>query len=133
MEQVDLTAEPTNWHRFMGLHGQAEILKPDLAAVTVYGDYEDHWLLERDMASEHPSVVVRKANVYERFVASGTYQDQHDIVPAVLWVVPDAARRHALERALRAARNLTDGMHRVVTEADFLPTVLAGTSPEPAI
>lgn len=130
LERVDLEAEPDSWHRFLGAHGRTEILKPDLSAVTVYGDYEDHWLLERDLASEHPGVVVRKAQVYERFVASGVYQDRHGVVPAVLWVVPDEARQRALERALRAARSLTPGMHRVVTDPAFLPTVLAGATPE---
>jgi hypothetical protein len=129
LDQVDLTPEPDNWHRFVGQHAQPETLKPDLAAIAVTDDYEDHWLLERDLASEHPTVVVRKAYVYERFVASGAYQDQHGVVPAVLWVVPSSERKETLQRALGRARDLTPGMHRVVTDADFLPTVLAGTTP----
>lgn len=129
LEHISLTGEPDNWRRFAGLHGNAEILKPDLHAITAFGDYEDHWLLERDMASEHPSVVVRKAQVYERFASTGIYQDTHAVFPAVLWVVPDEARQQALERALRGARNLTPGVHRVITETLFLPTVLAGSAP----
>lgn len=132
LEHVTLNGEPDNWRRFSGLHGRTEILKPDLHAVTAFGDYEDHWLFERDLATEHPNVVVRKAHIYERFVATGVYQEQHDVVPAVLWIVPDEARQHALQRALRAARGLTPDMHRVVTEANFVATVLAGsTLPEP--
>lgn len=128
LEQVTLNGEPDNWRRFSGLHGRTEILKPDLHAVTAFGDYEDHWLFERDLATEHPNVVVRKAHIYERFTATGAYQEQHDVVPAVLWIVPDEARQHALQRALRAARGLTPNMHRVVTEADFITTVLAGST-----
>ncbi|SKT87460.1 replication-relaxation family protein [Mycobacteroides abscessus] len=132
LEQLTLNGEPDNWRRFSGLHGRTEILKPDLHAITAFGDYEDHWLFERDLATEHPNVVVRKAHIYERFAATGAYQEQHDVVPAVLWIVPDEARQHALQRALRAARSLTPNMHRVVTEADFIATVLAGsTLPEP--
>ncbi|CPZ13970.1 Uncharacterised protein [Mycobacteroides abscessus] len=132
LEQIALTGEPGNWRRFTGLHGRVETLKPDLHAVTTFGDYEDHWFLERDMATEHPSVVVRKAHIYERFAAAGAYQDQHAVAPAVLWIVPDRARQQALQRALRTTRGLTPDVHRVVTEADFVVTVLAGsTLPEP--
>lgn len=129
LEQLSVTGEPTNWRRFNGLHGRVETLKPDLHAVTAFGDYEDHWLLERDLATEHPNVVVRQALFYERFAATGRYQDEHDVFPAVLWIVPDQARQHALERAMRTARGLSPSIHRVITEAEFLPTVLAGNAP----
>lgn len=129
LEAVSLIGEPTNWKRFTGLHGRIEILKPDLQAVTAFGDFEDHWLFELDRATEHPSVVVRKAQIYQRYASGGAYQASHDIFPAVLWVVPDAARQHALERALRGARHLDAEVHRVITDEDFLPTVLAGSQP----
>lgn len=129
LEQLTLTSEPDNWRRFTGQHGRIEILKPDLQAVTVFGDYEDHWLFEMDRATEHPSAVVRKAHIYERYASTGAYQAEHDVFPAVLWVVPDQARQQALERALRAARGLTTNIHRVITDSDFLPTVLAGSTP----
>jgi len=128
LDHLALTGEPANWQRFTGLHGRPEILKPDLHAITAFGDYEDHWLFERDLATEHPTVVVRKAWIYERYAATGNYQNQHDVVPAVLWIVPDQTRQQALQRALRAARGLTPDMHRVVTDANFLTTVLAGNA-----
>ena len=130
LEAVSLTGEPSNWKRFNGLHGRMEVLKPDLQAVTAYGDFEDHWLLELDRATEHPSVIVRKAQIYERYANSGKYQAENDVFPTVLWVVPDEARQHALQRALRSARHLNDEAHRIVTEAKFLPTVLAGGDPQ---
>lgn len=126
---LQMTGEPDNWQRFLGRHGQTEILKPDLAAITASGDYEDHWMFERDLATEHPSVVVRKAHAYERFASTGTYQQAHGVVAVVLWVVPGAQRRQQLAAALAAARGLTEGVHRVITEAQFLPTVLAGSEP----
>lgn len=129
LEGATLTGEPANWKRFTGRHGQMEILKPDLQAVTVFGDYEDHWLFEMDRATEHPGVVVRKAQIYERYAATGAYQTDHGVFPAVLWVVPDEARQQALKRALRAARGIATEVHRVITDADFVPTVLAGSAP----
>jgi hypothetical protein len=134
-ELVDLTltGEPDNWQRFLGHHGQAEILKPDLTAVTASDEFEDHWMLELDQATEHPTVIVRKAQLYERFAASHTYQDTHGVVPAVLWIVPHEERRAQLDRALSRARGLTSGVHRVVLDSQFLPAVLAGSEPTTTI
>lgn len=129
LDQAEVSGEPSNWRRFVGLHGRIEILKPDLHAITAFGDYEDHWLLERDLASEHPSVVVRKAHIYERYSATAAYQARHEVFPVVLWVVPNEARKHALERALRTSKGLSPTVHRVVTEQNFLSTVLAGSAP----
>lgn len=133
LADLTLTGEPDNWQRFLGQHGQAEILKPDLTAITAFDEFEDHWMIERDQATEHPSVVVRKAQVYERFAASGTYQNAHGVVPAVLWVVPHEERRDHLAKALRRARGLTAGVHRVVVDSHFLPAVLAGSEPTTTI
>lgn len=128
-EHVHLVPEPGNWRRFMGAHGRPEILKPDLTAITAAGDYEDHWFLERDLGTEHPPVVARKALVYERYAQTGLAQADQGVLPAVLWVVSTRARQIALERALRRTRGLTPGVHRVITEVEFLPTVLAGSDP----
>ena len=131
LEHAQFTGEPDCWRRFSGAHGRAEILKPDLTAVTAFGDYEDHWFLELDLATESPSIVARKAHVYERYANTGAYQADHSIFPVVLWIVPDEARVIALERALRRSKGLTPGIHRVVTGDRFLPTVLVGNDPAP--
>lgn len=128
LDHVALTGEPGNWRRFNGLHGRVETLKPDLHAVTFSDDYEDHWMCERDLSTEHPSVVVRQAHIYERYAATGDYQRTHGILPAVLWIVNDPDRQQALTRALASARGLTPGLHRVVLSKDFLTTVLAGNT-----
>lgn len=128
LDHVDLTGEPGNWRHFNGLHGRVETLKPDLHAVTFNGDYEDHWMCERDLSTEHPIVVVRQAHIYERYAATGDYQHTHAILPAVLWIVNDSNRQQSLTRALTGARGLTPGLHRVVLSEDFLTTVLAGNT-----
>ena len=81
-----------------------EWLKPDLSFVTASGDYEDHWFIEADLATEHPPVVVRKAKVYQRYAATGAHQARYGLFPAVTWVVPDKARQRALQAALAADR-----------------------------
>jgi hypothetical protein len=129
IDGVRLDAEPTNWQRFLGPHGQAQILKPDLTAIVTVGAFEDHWFLERDLATEAPSIVVRQARIYQRYVSTGSYQGEHGVFPAVLWIVPEHTRRQAVERALRAAADLTPGIHRVVDLEGFVPAVLAGSDP----
>lgn len=127
LDQVRIEPEPTCWRSFLGAHGQRQILKPDLYVVTAAGDFEDHWFLEIDLATEHPPVVVRKARIYQRYADTGAHQATHEIFPATVWVVPTEARKHALQRALRAGKDISPELFRVLTTAEFLPAVLAGS------
>jgi len=126
IDELQLTGEPRNWLHFLGLHGRPEILKPDLTALAVAGDFEDHLFIERDLGTEHAPAIAKKALIYQRYAQTGRYQAEHGLFPAVVWVVSDTSRQAALERALRNVKGLTPGIHRVVTEAGFLPAVLAG-------
>ena len=133
LELLTLEAEPTCWRSFIGRHGVQEWLKPDLYAVTACGEFEDHWFIEVDLATEHPPVVARKARIYQRYAATGAHQERHGLFPAVLWVVPDKARQVALEAALRADARLQPELFRVATVGAFKTTVQAnadlGASP----
>jgi hypothetical protein len=126
IELVQLETEPTCWRSFVGQHGVQEWLKPDLFAVTAAGDYEDHWFLEADLASEHPPVVARKARAYQRYAATGAHQATHGLFPAVVWVVPDQARQRALTAELGADQRLQAELFRVVTVEDFAATIRRG-------
>ncbi|MEP9385215.1 replication-relaxation family protein [Nocardioides sp. KR10-350] len=130
LEEVSLNSEPDNWCRFLGPYGRAEILKPDLSAITVAGEFENHWLLERDLGSEHGPAIARKAQVYQRYYATGAYQDEHGIFPSVLWVVDDEPRRAALERTIAHTSGLTPGVHRVVLLGDFTAAIIANHASE---
>ena len=127
LELLSLETEPVCWRTFIGSHGVQEWLKPDLYAVTASGEFEDHWFIEVDLATEHPPVVARKARIYQRYAATGAHQAGHGLFPAVLWVVPDSARQVALEAALRADAQLQPELFRVVTLDAFTTTVLADT------
>ena len=127
LELLGLETEPVCWRTFIGSHGVQEWLKPDLYAVTASGDFEDHWFIEVDLATEHPPVVARKARTYQRYAATGAQQAGHGLFPAVLWVVPDSARQVALQAALRADTHLQQELFRVVTLDAFTTTVLADT------
>jgi hypothetical protein len=130
VELVTVETEPTCWRSFVGPQGAVEWLKPDLFAITASGDYEDHWFFEADLATEHPPVIVRKAKVYQRYAAAGSHQARHGLFPAVLWIVPDTARRDALQAALSADRTIQPGLFRVVTSAEFQQAITSG-GPDP--
>lgn len=130
IELLRLEAEPRCWRSFVSPHGSLEWLKPDLYAITAVGDYEDHWFLEADRATEHPPEVVRKAKVYQRYAATGAHQADHGLFPAVAWVVPTQARREALEAALSADRGVQPDLFRVVT-VDGFHRLVAGDRPNP--
>lgn len=130
VEVVTVQTEPSCWRSFVGPHGQLEWLKPDLYAVTASGDYEDHWFLEADLATEHPPVVVRKAKVYQRYAATGAHQARHGLFPAVVWVVPNSGRREALDAALSADSTVQRELFRVVTAEDFDQLIATG-GPDP--
>ena len=130
IELVSLEAEPRCWRSFVSPHGTLEWLKPDLYAVTATGDYEDHWFLEADRATEHPPDVISKAKVYQRYAATGAHQARHGLFPAVTWVVPTPARQQALEAALSADRAVQSGLFRVIT-VDQFREVVAGDQPDP--
>ena len=134
VELVSLETEPSCWRSFVGPHGTLEWLKPDLSAVTASGDFEDHWFLEADLATEHPPVVVRKAKAYQRYAETGAHQARHGLFPAVAWVVPDTARREALAAALAVDRAIQPGLFRVVTTDEFSGVITNGHSgPPPAV
>lgn len=131
IELITVDTEPSCWRSFVGPHGVAEWLKPDLYAVTASGDYEDHWFIEADLATEHPPVVVRKAKIYQRYAATGAYQARHGLFPAVAWVVPDTARQEAIQAALAADRAIQPELFRIVTTAAFAEFITTGHA-EPA-
>jgi hypothetical protein len=130
VELVSVETEPGCWRSFVGPHGALEWLKPDLFVVTASGDYEDHWYLEADLATEHPPVVVRKAKVYQRYAATGAHQARHGLFPAVAWVVPDTARQGAIQAALAADPTIQPALFRVVTTGQFR-RLITGDYPDP--
>lgn len=132
VEVVSVDTEPSCWRSFVGPHGTPEWLKPDLYAITASGDYEDHWFIEADLATEHPPVVVRKAKVYQRYAATGAHQARHGLFPAVTWVVPDTARQRAIQAALAADKAIQHGLFQVVTTDEFTTLIQNGHATPPS-
>lgn len=120
--------EPGCWRPYLGPGGVALTLKPDLDAVTRTGDFEDHWFLEVDRATEPPSRIIRKCQQYQAYYRTGTEQKRHGVFPAVVWIVPTPARRAQLEHRLESNPAIDLRLFIVVT-LDQLPGLLRSGPP----
>jgi hypothetical protein len=122
LELLSVVTEPRCWRRYMPISGGPETLKPDLLAVTAQADYEDHWFIEVDRATESLPTLLGKCAQYEDYRRSG---QAGDVVPLVVWVVPDEGHAAKLSAAISASRTLDPGLYRVCT-LDSLPAVIGG-------
>lgn len=120
------------WRGFTNAGGTASTLRPDLYAVTVANggkaNYEDHWFIEVDLATESPAVVVRKCEQYLAYMRSGEEQTSSGVFPLVVWVVPDAKRKASL--IAHIAENLPDAvsLFTVITLGELEPLILGGAT-----
>lgn len=125
LDVLTLETEPVSWQESLSAFGTLQRLKPDLWLVAARGDYEEHWFIEADLASEHLPVIVRQCAAYESFRATGRYQAAHGLFPAVLWVTPTEARAAAVRAAVGRTAGLGPALFRVCTQAAYL-AVLTG-------
>ncbi len=116
-------AEPECWRRYIGPHGSAMYLKPDLAVTTSNHLFDDHWFLEIDLDTEPPSRVVRKCHQYDTYRRTGIEQQSIGVFPAVVWIVPSEARRVQLQRHLEDAA--LDLRVFIIITLDALPNLVA--------
>lgn len=125
-------SEPDCWRPYLAAGGAVARLKPDLAVVTQTGDFEDHWFIEVDRATEPPSRIVRKSLQYQEYQRTGIEQRAHGVFPAVVWIVPGAARREQLIRRLADEASIDNRLFTVIT-LDQLDTLItegaSGVSP----
>lgn len=129
---LDFTTEPTCWRRFTGIGGSLVTLKPDFfAAVRAHADYESLYFGEYDRGTESTQTIVKKAAVfYEAYWRSGQEEERSGAFPKVAWIVPDEERKQKLRRALGRSALVTTELHHVITEAEFIPSVLADATEE---
>lgn len=93
-------AEPFCWRSFVGAGGARLVLKPDAFVVTEAGGFEDHVMLEVDLATESGPRITAKARVYAQYFQTGQEQERHGLFPGVVWLVPDEPRRALVARSL---------------------------------
>lgn len=125
LRSLVVTHEPDTWRRFMGRHGQPEVLRPDLLVeLTTPEGWQLRWWVECDLASEAPSTVRRMCQRYQRYWRSGT--EAHPVFPRVLWSVPDAKRAEAIERVITSTAELAPELFQVATAAETAEALLSG-------
>lgn len=127
-ELVGLESEPRNWRSFTGPHGQPVTLKPDLALVAATGEYEDHWYVEADRATEHLPKILAKCRLYARYAATGIEQQTRKVFPRVLWVTPTDVRARAITGAIATETSLPAELFQAVPADKFAATI---APPEP--
>jgi hypothetical protein len=96
-----VSAEPDCHRQYAGIGGAPLKLKPDLYAVTVGVDYEDHWFFELDLATESVSRIIRKCGQYLDYYGSGHEQRANGVFPFVAWIVPSKKRKETVVRRMR--------------------------------
>jgi hypothetical protein len=116
-----VATEPGCWRTFTSPTGSPTVLKPDLYAVTSSGDYEDHWFIEVDRATESLPTLLAKCAQYQHYRLTNLEQQRHGIFPRVLWVLPTERYADTLRRAIDQAVRLPAELFRVCT----LPTLTA--------
>lgn len=114
--------EPECWREHVGFGGALKYLKPDLAAVTSSGEYEDYWFIELDLSTESPATVVRKCKQYAAYKNSGTEQREYGVFPSVVWIVPDGNRKCSLQRHIGEQMHGDANIFAVITldELEYL-------------
>jgi Replication-relaxation len=126
LELLTVQIEPQCWRSYTGLGGQREVLKPDLFAVTASGEFEDHWFIEIDRATESLPVLIRQCQQYESYRRSGIEQASTGLFPRVLWVVPDNNRVAQLRAALAGARTFDRDLFQVTTPDELIDHMTGG-------
>ncbi len=126
---VSVVTEPDCWRSFRsGSFAAREVLKPDLSVVLVDGEYEYRWFVEMDLGTESSTAIRKKAEVYLRYLHTGSEQADVGIFPKVLWVARDARRVQLLQDTLTRMKHVPDGLF-TVTETNNAVAVLIGGQP----
>jgi hypothetical protein len=123
VEVEAVAAEPECHRQYAGIGGAPVKLKPDLYAVTLWGEYEDHWFFELDLATEAVSRIIRKCKRYLEYYRNGGEQRANGVFPYVAYIVPNEKRKEAVVRRMREEL-VNTGIFLVVTPGELRALVL---------
>jgi len=114
VEISEFQTEPSCWR-----HWGSGVLKPDAYLATVTPEFEDHWFIEVDRATESSTTIARKVTVYEQYHRTGIEQAKVGVFPRVLWVVPNDRRKAQIVETLARRRPEDWHLHRVVLDDEL--------------
>ncbi len=127
-ELVRVDVEPHCWRRYTGTGGAAEIVRPDLYAITATADYEDCWFIEVDRATESPAAIARKCRAYTAYWRTGKEQHHAGAFPLVVWIAPHEARVLRIRQVVESGRNINRDLFRTTTAENLLDLIRGGSS-----
>jgi hypothetical protein len=127
---LELVREPGCWRPYNAPGGGVARIKPDLALVTASGEFEDHWFIEIDLATERPTRVLRTCLGYEEYRRTGTEQRRAGVFPAVVWVVPNRRRKEAVLDRLAEDSRISRGLFHVILLDELEQSIHDGAGAE---
>lgn len=110
--------EPECWRTYSE-YGTVLALKPDLFAITVSGQYEDRWFIEVDLDTESPAKIIGKCEKYHKYYCTGLEQQEAEVFPLTVWIVPTAERKEKLMTHIRAAFDKQPRLFTVITKDEL--------------
>ena len=120
-----LQLEPECWRAYSNA-GVSYSLKPDLYAATATEEYEDRYFIEVDLDTESPAKIIDKCEKYHAYYRSGLEQEESEMFPLTVWIVPSITRKEKLIRQLREAFDKQAKLFAVITCDELEHLVLDG-------
>lgn len=120
-----LQLEPECWRAYSSA-GVSLSLKPDLYAATTTEEYEDRYFIEVDLDTESPAKIIEKCQKYHAYYRSGLEQEESEMFPLTVWVVPSDSRKEKLIRHLKEAFDKQAKLFAVITCDELEHLVLDG-------
>lgn len=124
-ELTALQLEPKCWRSYSDAN-VALSLKPDLYAATMTEEYDDRYFLEVDLDTESPAKIIEKCEKYHKYYRSGLEQEEYEVFPLTIWIVPSAARKEKLIRHLREAFDKQPKLFAIITGDELEDLILQG-------
>lgn len=121
-EMAQFQSEPACWRPFAGPGGREHLLKPDAFIVTTSPEFEDHWFIEIDRATESAAALRAKIERYGSYYRTAVLDAGDEVFPLVLWLVPDEQRRVTIENVV-AAHGPGQQLHRVTRFTNAVDTI----------
>lgn len=120
-----LQPEPECWRTYSE-YGNMLVLKPDLFAITVSGQYEDRWFLEVDLDTESPSKIVAKCEKYHKYYRTGLEQQEAGVFPLTVWIVPSVERKEKLITHIKKTFDKQPRLFAVITADELGQLICQG-------
>lgn len=120
-----LQLEPECWRAYSSA-GVTCSLKPDLYAATMSEKYEDRYFIEVDLDTESPAKIIEKCQKYHAYYRSGLEQEESEMFPLTVWIVPSINRKEKLIRQLRETFDKQAKLFAVITCDELEHLILEG-------